>query len=171
MMWWRQIKAITPFPGMMTVVVPAVILWTVGRGSAVDLPPAAKAGAVAAGLLFLALGLALFCWTVALFARHGKGTLSPFDATKRLVVVGPYRHVRNPMYAGVFSIQIGEALLLQSWTLLVWFVCFFTLVATLVPAKEERWLVAQFGAEYEEYRSHVPRWLPRLTPWSPAGSA
>jgi protein-S-isoprenylcysteine O-methyltransferase Ste14 len=132
--------------------------------------PAARAWAVGVGLLFLVFGLGMFCWTVSLFARHGEGTLSPFDATKRLVVVGPYRHVRNPMYAAGFSIQIGEALALQSWTLLIWFLCFFAVVATFVPRKEEHWLVEQFGAEYEEYRAHVPRWFPQLTPWSPAGS-
>ncbi|MGH3586015.1 MAG: methyltransferase family protein [Pseudonocardia sp.] len=166
-MWWRQIKAITPFPFVMTVVIPGVVLATVGRGGGPDLSPWLGGVAIGAGAILLALGLALFCWTVALFARHGKGTLSPFDATTRLVVAGPYRHVRNPMYAGVFSIQIGEALALQSWTLLVWFLCFFTFIATFVPRKEERWLADRYGADYADYRAHVPRWFPRPTPWSP----
>jgi protein-S-isoprenylcysteine O-methyltransferase Ste14 len=170
-MLWRQIKAITPFPGVMTVLVPAVILLTVGRGGGVEFGAVAVGVAVGLGALFLVFGLALFCWTVSLFARHGEGTLSPFDATTRLVVAGPYRHVRNPMYAGVFSILIGEVLVLQSWTLLVWFLCFFALIATLVPRKEEHWLVDRFGAEYEQYRAHVPRWLPRPTPWVPTVGA
>jgi protein-S-isoprenylcysteine O-methyltransferase Ste14 len=164
-MLWRQVKAITPFPGVMTVLIPAVILLTVGRGGGPALAPVARGVALGAGVLFLGFGLAMLCWTIVLFARYGEGTLSPFDETKRLVVVGPYRHVRNPMYAGVFSILIGEAFALQSWTLLVWFLCFFAFVATFVPRKEERWLVDQFGAEYDEYRAHVPRWLPRPTPW------
>jgi protein-S-isoprenylcysteine O-methyltransferase Ste14 len=122
--------------------------------------------AVGAGILFMALGIALFCWTVALFARLGRGTLSPWDAPSRLVVAGPYRHVRNPMYAAVFAVQLGEALVLQAWTLLAWFIFFCTLVVIVVPLKEENWLVDQFGAEYDEYRAHVPRWIPRITPWS-----
>jgi protein-S-isoprenylcysteine O-methyltransferase Ste14 len=166
---WRQIKAIAPFPGVMAVVIPALVLLTVGRGGGIDLPPAARVTALVAGLLLVVAGLAMFCWTVSLFARHGEGTLSPLDAPRQLVVVGPYRHVRNPMYAAVFAVQIGEALTLQSWTLLVWFLCFAAFVAIFVPRKEEHWLVDQFGAQYEDYRAHVPRWIPRPTPWSPAG--
>ena len=45
------------------------------------------------------------------FARSGKGTLSPLDAPKLLVVQGLYRYVRNPMYVGVVTVVIGYALL------------------------------------------------------------
>jgi protein-S-isoprenylcysteine O-methyltransferase Ste14 len=164
----QQAKAIMAFPGVMTVVIPAVILLVIGPGEGLTTTPAVWAATLGVGVLLLALGLAIFCWTVVLFARHGKGTLSPFDATSRLVVAGPYRHVRNPMYTAVFSIQIGEAVALQSWTLLVWFLCFFAFIATFVRLKEEHWLADQFGAAYNEYCAHVPRWLPRFAPWEPA---
>jgi protein-S-isoprenylcysteine O-methyltransferase Ste14 len=167
-MLWRQVKAITAFPGVMTVVIPAVILLVIGPGEGLNPTTVTRAATLVVGVLFLVLGVAMFCWTVVLFARHGKGTLAPFDAPSKLVVEGPYRHVRNPMYTAVFSIQVGEALALQSWTLLGWFLCFFAVIATFVRLKEERWLVDQFGADYEEYRAHVPRWLPRVTPWEPA---
>src|SRR5262249_25224701 len=52
---------------------------------------------VGAGLL--AGGLVLFSWCVRLFARIGQGTLAPWDPTRKLVAVGPYRYVRNPMIA------------------------------------------------------------------------
>lgn len=165
-MIWRQIRAITPFPGMVTVVIPALILWVTGAGLE-DLPTAARASAIGVGALLIAIGLGLFVWTIALFARHGKGTLAPFDAPTRLVVEGPYRHVRNPMYAGVFSILAGEVLLFQSWPILVWFTVFATVVVTFVPRKEERWLADRFRDQYSAYRAHVPRWVPRPTPWTP----
>ena len=166
-MWWRQIKAIVPFPGTMTVLVPGLILLIVGRGGGgPELSGALWGASLGRGAVLVLLGLGLFCWTVALFARRGRGTLSPFDATTRLVVAGPYRHVRNPMYTAVFAIQLGEALALHSWTLLAWFVVFFAFVAAFVPRKEERWLADRFGADYADYRAHVPRWFPRPTPWS-----
>ncbi|WP_253777677.1 methyltransferase family protein [Goodfellowiella coeruleoviolacea] len=155
------------FPGVMAVLIPAMLLVTVGRGDGLSLAPGARAVAITAGALLTAFGLALFCWTVVLFAKRGKGTLSPLDAPKRLVVTGPYRHVRNPMYTAVFSVQLGEAVMLWSWTLLLWFGCFAAFVMTFVPLREERWLATQFGADYAEYRAHVPRWLPRPTPWYP----
>lgn len=169
-MVWRQIKAIVLMPGMVTGVIPALIWWLFGRGAGMaDLPAGITAVAIGAGILVLAFGLALFVWTVVLFARRGKGTLSPLDAPTKLVVDGPYRHVRNPMYAAVFSILIGEALILRSWPILVWLVCAVTFVSVFVPRKEERWLSDQFGEQYAAYRAHVPRWVPRLTPWT--GSA
>jgi protein-S-isoprenylcysteine O-methyltransferase Ste14 len=166
-MWWRQIKSIVPFPGTMTVLIPGLILLTVGRGGGgPGLTAALWATLLGLGVLLMALGLGTFCWTVALFARVGRGTLSPFDATTRLVVAGPYRHVRNPMYTAVFAIQLGESLVLHSWTLLLWFLVFGTIVAILVPRMEERRLADRYGAEYADYRAHVPRWFPRPTPWS-----
>ncbi|OQS12830.1 hypothetical protein B0T36_22990 [Nocardia donostiensis] len=167
-MFWRQIRAIVPFPGMVTVVIPAVILWATGLSTGLDdLPTAARVSAVAVGVVLLTLGLMLFVWTVVLFAQDGKGTLAPFDAPTELVVDGPYRHVRNPMYTGVFSILAGEVLVFQSWPILVWLVVFAALAVTIVPHKEECWLADRFTEQYFVYRAHVPRWIPRLTPWSP----
>jgi protein-S-isoprenylcysteine O-methyltransferase Ste14 len=56
-------------------------------------------------------GLALFVRCVALFAREGRGTIMPWDPTQRLVVRGPYRHVRNPMISSVLFMVAGQALL------------------------------------------------------------
>jgi len=178
-MLWRQLRAIVPFPGMVTMVVPAVLLLTVGaarwdRGW----PGPARATAIALGVAALTVGLLLFVWTVVLFASRGRGTLAPYDAPDRLVVAGPYAHVRNPMYSGVFFVLVGEALVLRSVSVLVWFAVFAAVVAVVVPRLEERCLVERFGDDYAAYRAHVPRWVPRPTPWRadravdrPGGSA
>ncbi len=143
---------------MVTVVVPALILWS-GDGADVDLVPALL------GTALIALGLALVVWTVELFITVGRGTLAPWDPTSKLVVHGPYRHVRNPMISGVGLILGGEALLLQSWELAILLAVFVATNAIYFPLVEEPGLARRFGTDYEEYRAHVPRWMPRRRPW------
>jgi len=143
---------------MVTVVVPALILWS-GDGADVDLVPALL------GTALIALGLALVVWTVELFITVGRGTLAPWDPTSKLVVHGPYRHVRNPMISGVGLILGGEALLLQSWELAILLAVFVATNAIYFPLVEEPGLARRFGTDYKEYRAHVPRWMPRRRPW------
>jgi protein-S-isoprenylcysteine O-methyltransferase Ste14 len=71
----------------------------------------------ALGGLLCAAGLAMLVWTVSLFVRVGRGTLAPWDPTRRLVVAGPYTRVRNPMITGVFGVIAGEAIALGGWRL------------------------------------------------------
>ncbi|MGH3078149.1 MAG: methyltransferase family protein [Gaiellaceae bacterium] len=104
-----------------------------------------------------------------LFVKEGGGTLAPWDPTSRLVVRGPYRHVRHPMIGGVASILLGEAALLGSSPLLVWFAIAVGVNAVYLPLVEERSLERRFGEEWAIYRANVPRFVPRLTPWDPAG--
>jgi len=113
--------------------------------------------AIAAGLLLLGACI----WE---FARSGRGTLSPLDPPTALVVRGLYRYVRNPMYLGVTTIILGEALLTGSVALLVYWVVWFVAVNLFVLGYEEPTLRRQFGASYEEYTRRVGRWIPRLSP-------
>jgi len=69
-----------------------------------------------AGAVLLVVGIALFSWCINLFARVGKGTLAPWDPTKKLVTIGPYRFVRNPMISGVAFLLIGQTLFWPSKT-------------------------------------------------------
>src|SRR5262245_57912873 len=72
-------------------------------------------------------GLSMFCYTVWLFASIGKGTLAPWSSKKRLIVAGPYRYCRNPMITSVLLILCGEALFLNSLSILEWAAFFFAL--------------------------------------------
>lgn len=112
-------------------------------------------------------GLGLMAWTIRRFWREGRGTLAPWDPTQRLVVSGVYRHVRNPMITGVVTNLVGEALLLGSAAIGAWAAGFFALNALFIPLFEEPDLERRFGDEYRRYRANVPRWLPRLRPWTP----
>jgi protein-S-isoprenylcysteine O-methyltransferase Ste14 len=157
---WRHARAIGLLPFVVTVVAPGIVLWQSG-GDLAAWPLAFL------GVALTALGLVLVAWTVTLFARVGRGTLAPWDPTSRLVVVGPYRHVRNPMISGVLAILLGEAALFASVTLLLWFAAVFAVNAVYFPLVEEPGLRKRFGAEYDAYRANVPRWLPRVRPWEP----
>lgn len=160
-------RAVLLLPGIVTVGVPALIVWRSGANPAFGLESALAVPLAVLGVLLVLGGLLLVVRTVALFAAVGEGTLAPWDETRRLVVRGPYRYVRNPMLSGVFSILLGEALLLGSTPLLLWFVGVVVANALYMPLVEEPGLKRRFGAEYEVYCANVPRWIPTLRPWHP----
>ena len=161
---WRHVRAIGLLPFVATVVVPAVLAW-----SGAETSPWSPLALL--GFLPIAAGLALFIWTVRLFATEGEGTLAPWDPTSKLVVRGPYRHVRNPMITGVLAILLGEAAVLGMPSLLVWAAIFLAANALWMPLVEEPGLRRRFGPAYEDYAAHVPRWLPRLRAWDPPTAA
>lgn len=111
-------------------------------------------------------GFGLFAWCVGLFARVGRGTLAPWDPTRRMVAVGPYRHVRNPMITGVVAMLVGEALLSGSRVLGGWAASFVLLNHVYFLLLEEPGLTRRFGPSYQAYKTAVPRWLPRVAPWT-----
>jgi protein-S-isoprenylcysteine O-methyltransferase Ste14 len=154
-------------PGPALVFVPAIIL-TLAENSGISYQFATPDQ----GLFWLALlpagaGLGLAVWTVKLFVKFGNGTPAPWDPPKKLVIRGPYRHVRNPMITGALLILLAEALLFQSWPIAVWMVFFFIGNTIYFWLIEEKALEKRFGDDYRKYRAHVPRWIPRLQPWNP----
>ena len=138
-------------------VVPAVLLAT-GEGD-FDLR---RAGV---GVPLVCAGLALWLWTVRLFARIGRGTLAPWDPTERLVVEGPYAHVRNPMITAVLAVLVGEALVFGSTAIAIWAAAFAVVNHVFFLAYEEPSVERRFGDEYRRYKRNVPRWIPRRTPY------
>lgn len=167
----RQLRAAAILPGNVALLVPAAILLaTRGAPRLAASTPLLQAGLRAAGALSLVAGLALVASAIGLFTAVGGGTLAPWDPTRRLVVRGAYRHVRNPMIGGVMAVLLGEALLLASTALLGWFLAFVVANAVYIPLFEEPGLERRFGEEYREYRRNVPRWLPRRRPWEPGAA-
>jgi protein-S-isoprenylcysteine O-methyltransferase Ste14 len=165
---WRHARAIALLPGTVAVVVPAVILLT-GRGPDIGagLGRPGAALLVLTGVALIAVGFALWIWTVRLFMRIGKGTLAPWDPTRQLVVEGPYRRVRNPMITAVLAVLLGEAALFGSLALLTWAAFVLGINWVYFVLVEEPGLERRFGDEYHAYRGNVPRWIPRRTPWTP----
>src|SRR6266478_4760528 len=106
----------------------------------------------AAGWLFIAAGIALyFACAFWGFAVRGRGTPLPLDPPKKLVVAGPYRIVRNPMYWSVAFVMLGEAAVFHSVALVDLAVVFFVAVNLFVLFVEEPGLRAKFGSEYKQY--------------------
>lgn len=112
------------------------------------------------GLLAVGLGAALLVTCIWEFARSGRGTLSPVDPPRELVVRGLYRYVRNPMYLSVTVIVLGEVLLTGSRPLLAYWAIWFVAVNLFVIGYEEPNLRGRFGESYEKYTREVGRWLP-----------
>ncbi len=119
------------------------------------------------GLLGITLGAVLLGTCIWEFARRGRGTLSPLDPPREVVVHGLYRYVRNPMYLSVSLIVLGEVLLTWSRPLLLYWAVWFVAVNVFVMAYEEPALRRRFGAAYERYTEQVGRWLPRLRSGQP----
>ena len=101
------------------------------------------------------------------FFLVGKGTPAPFDAPRHLVVSGPYRYVRNPMYLGAGLVLVGCGILFAQFSgvLVGYALGIVVLVNLFVFLYEEPTLRHKFGAEYEEYCRNVRRWIPRANPW------
>ncbi|HKA86920.1 MAG TPA: isoprenylcysteine carboxylmethyltransferase family protein [Haliangiales bacterium] len=146
----------TLFVAFFLVFLPARVL----EWSGLRAPPAAGAAQVA-GIAIVVAGGALCLWCILAFATIGRGTPAPFDPPRRLVVRGPYRFVRNPMYLGAGVALAGAALYYRSPSLLAYVGVFLLALHLLVVLYEEPTLARTFGEEYDAYRARVRRWLPR----------
>ena len=115
-----------------------------------------------ASIPFWLVGIAVVAWCATGFVRKGRGTPVPLDPPKELVVGGLYRYVRNPMYAGVLLIQVGNILWFGSLAQVIYWFFLFIGFNLFIWANEEPYLRKTFGDAYVQYTWKVPRWIPRL---------
>ena len=117
-----------------------------------------------------ALGFAVALRCIWDFGWTGRGTPAPMIPPRRLVAVGFYQYVRNPMYVGFAVGWIGLWIVFgHANPAAIAAVALAALgVHLFVVLYEEPTLRKKFGADYEEYRLHVRRWLPRARPWDKA---
>ena len=143
------------FPGVVTVYIPYRLLnpTNVSRLDSLSAPQYAAA-------LLLVIGVAILLKSIWSFAYLGRGTLAPFDETKRLIVEGLYRYVRNPMYVGVMLILLAESWFFWSSRLLMYTSICFVVANILVIGYEETRLRYKYGDDYRRYCKHVGRWIP-----------
>lgn len=143
------------FVGIILVYVPANILSQLGI-----LRPSSIGLIQIAGIIIGSAGAVTALWCVIAFVAVGSGTPAPFDAPRQLVIQGPYRFVRNPMYIGAGIALGGAALYYESLGMLVYAAIFFIVTHLFVVWYEEPTLRRAFGQEYEIYCRQVRRWLP-----------
>jgi protein-S-isoprenylcysteine O-methyltransferase Ste14 len=155
----RAVVYASVFIGAVLVYLPAQTLARAGveRPRDLGLPQAAGGIAVFAGV-------ALTLWCIASFVVFGRGTPAPFDPPRRLVIRGPYRYLRNPMYLGATLALSGAALFYEALALAAYAAGFVLVMHVLVVFYEEPVLAETFGVEYQEYRRRVGRWWP-TTRW------
>jgi protein-S-isoprenylcysteine O-methyltransferase Ste14 len=151
----RALTYATLFAGFLLWFVPAEILAMTGLRAPRDFGVSQALG-ILVGIV--GLGLALSC--VLAFATQGKGTPAPFDPPRRLVIRGPYRLLRNPMYFGAGLWVLGLAMFYQSRWLVLYTAVFMVIAHVHVRLYEEPTLRRMFGDEYREYCRRVRRWQP-----------
>jgi len=127
------------------------------------------AASMVGGGLLVVLGELVRLWAVSLTGSETRTTGSVGGS--RLVTAGPYAYVRNPLYLGNIAIYVGlgvMSLALFPWlTIAGWL--WFQMQYSLIIEADERHLGVVFAESYERYRSEVPRFLPRLTPYRAQG--
>lgn len=144
------------FVSLVLVFLPARVLTASGIAQ-----PETVGGTQALGLAVAVLGAGLALWCVLTFAFVGRGTPAPFDPPRRLVVIGPYSIIRNPMYVGAVVALLGAAMFYESIGLLVFAVGFLLATQLFVLSYEEPTLRRIFGEAYVDYCRRVGRWWPR----------
>jgi protein-S-isoprenylcysteine O-methyltransferase Ste14 len=143
------------FIGLFLIFIPARLVTSAGLA-----PPESTGILQIAGLAMTAAGAAIALSCILTFALLGRGTPAPFDPPRRLVVRGPYRYVRNPMYIGAGLVLIGAAAYYESPRLVGYAAAFMLIAHLFVVLYEEPTLSRSFGREYDDYRRCVARWWP-----------
>jgi len=120
---------------------------------------------VPAGVALFTMGSAIGLRSAWVMAHVGKGTPIPFDAARDLVVVGPYRVIRNPMVVSAITQATGIAVALGSPTTATIPVAGIVLWNRYLRPPEEQFLAERFGEPYERYRAAVRCWVPTWPPY------
>lgn len=118
------------------------------------------------GIVPLAIGALALLWCNWAFVTRGRGTAAPYDPPRALVIQGLYRYVRNPMYVSATLIVLGIGIWTSAAILFGYSLLLALSYQIFVRFYEEPRLRRVFGQSYLEYCAAVPRWWPRLTPWS-----
>jgi len=155
---WLSVRSILMtimFPGTVAFYIPYRML------SPINFTNLEWSFSVIGSLVIIFTGLAILLKCIWEFAYTGEGTLAPFNETKKLVVIGLYRYIRNPMYVGVLLLLLGETWFFQSRQILIYTGIFFIIFNLVIIGYEEPRLRFKFGDEYRVYCKNVGRWIPR----------
>jgi len=110
------------------------------------------------GIPLLGIGLWLNLWADQLFKKHST-TVKPFEASSHLILEGPFKFTRNPMYLGMIVALLGEAVILGSVAAFVVPIAFYPVMNAVFIRREEDDMLAVFGDEFRGYMGKVRRWI------------
>jgi protein-S-isoprenylcysteine O-methyltransferase Ste14 len=110
------------------------------------------------GWVIIAKGVFITLWAWSLFKRAGTG-IKPFSPSTALVLSGPYRFTRNPMYLGMTTTLLGVAVVMGSLTPFIAPVTFIFIITYRFIRPEEEHMERAFGPSYRELKKRVRRWL------------
>jgi len=145
----RAAFAVVVLPGVMGFLLPLLVIEPVWQ----------RGIAVPAGLAIVGAGTALLLRCVREFYVAGKGTLAPWSPPRHLVVTGPFRWSRNPIYVAMLVVLIGWTLTYWSRALAVYTIVMFVAFHIRTILGEEPRLAREFGEEWQRYVRRAPRWI------------
>jgi protein-S-isoprenylcysteine O-methyltransferase Ste14 len=151
----RAVTYAALFVGLIFIYVPGRLLTWSGV-----VRPEANGAPQIAGMIIGGVGTVIALWCIFTFVFVGKGTPAPVDPPRRLVIRGPYRFVRNPMYIGAGLVLVGLAIFYESISVAMYAGLFLLAAHIFVVVYEEPTLRRTFGQEYDAYRARVGRWWP-----------
>ena len=148
-----DVRVLPPVLFLASILAGLLLQWAVPLGFA-----GGSTGRVALGLALVAAGIAAGAWTI-VWMRRTKQDPDPRKPTPELIVGGPFRYSRNPIYVGMALIQFGLGVALGNGWILLLLPLTLALLQVAVIAKEEEYLDRKFGEAYRGYRSSVRRWV------------
>jgi protein-S-isoprenylcysteine O-methyltransferase Ste14 len=144
-----------PFPPPLSFVLAIFLGWLLQRRLGISFVPSQFAPLL--GGIVVAAGVALGALSVREFRRF-QTSLRPDRPSTAVVQTGPYRYSRNPMYVAMAAVQLGVAIWLNNFWILLMLIPAIV-VTSVIIRKEERYLDGQLGTEYTSYRASVRRWV------------
>lgn len=142
-------------PGVVVVLVPYLILKYTER----EIVPSSWGTTHFIGAVLMIVGAIIAGLCIFRFATEGKGTISPLDPTRKLVIRGLYKYSRNPMYVGAMLALTGEVVFYLSLALAIYSAAVFIVFSLFIILHEEPRCRRDFGDEYNEYCRRVGRWF------------
>jgi protein-S-isoprenylcysteine O-methyltransferase Ste14 len=112
------------------------------------------------GILLIVVGALLNITALSILWKIGRGTNAITEQSKNLVILGPFKWVRNPCHLGVILIIVAYSALAESYLYWVYALIYFIAVDLYLRFYEEKLLEKKFGVEYLVYKQSVPKWLP-----------
>jgi protein-S-isoprenylcysteine O-methyltransferase Ste14 len=148
-----MLKLPPPIWALIYVVAAVVISWFFGWPKVPGLPLAPL------GITLVVIAWILPVWAIVLFRREGTEVEPTSPTNRKLIITGPYRLTRNPMYLGLVILTLGIAIWVGAWPMFAAPIALFATANWVHIPFEEAKMRRQFGAIYDNYVARVRRWL------------